>query len=385
MNKVLFELTEDNLETGLRGIPVGYCPTSYVDPQKGLHYVGLSIFEIKDMEPQEVIYLLYTGKKGDKASLQAFERELKKRQAISKEAVSAIEKIPTKGTSMDMFCCALLILGMFEKTEDYKEDCLNLIAKLPYLVAIVINTYAGWGATKEPDENLGYMENFVRLVNVPNKDEKRLLEIFKLFNILHYDHGGGNLSCFTGKTVASGKRHLYGSISAAMNALAGPLHGRANQDGLQFIQEVSEELNGVYTEDVAEKLLRERLSGKKLIFGFGHAVLRVEDPRATLFYEYAEKHFSENDLVKTTLLLRTIGSKILAENPKISDPFPNVDAISGTALSVAGFSYPQFYTLLFGLSRSVGIAIQVLYEREYARGGKGTPIVRPRYIYRPRA
>lgn len=385
MSEILFEITKDNLETGLRGVPVGYCPTSFVNPQKGLHYVDHPLSEIYEWDPEEVIYLLYHGKKGSSLELEAFKKDLHNRQSISPEIIAHIENIPKKGTPMEFFCCAIMILGMYEKKRDYTEDCLNLIAKLPYLVATVINSHAGWGKTPVPDPSLGYMENFTKMVNVPNKDEKVLLRIFKLFNVLHYDHGGGNLSCFTGKTVASGKRHMYGSISAAMNALSGPLHGKANQDGLKFVQELAEQFKGNYSEEGAEKTLRTRIEEGKLIFGFGHAVLRVEDPRATIFYDYIEKYFPDHELVKTAMVLRTAGTKILAENPKISNPYPNVDAVSGTALFASGFGYPEFYTLLFGLSRSVGIAIQILYERIYARGGKGVPIMRPRYIYRPRA
>jgi citrate synthase len=120
------------------------------------------------------------------------------------------------------------------------------------------------------------------------------------------------------------------------------------------------------------------------VFGFGHAVLRAEDPRAKVFYELAAKLFPENPRVKIAQLLRSEGQKVLKENPKISDPYPNVDAISGTVLAAAGFDYPQYFTVLFGVSRIVGIAFQIVYERVYARDGKGTPIVRPKYISKPR-
>jgi citrate synthase len=131
-----------------------------------------------------------------------------------------------------------------------------------------------------------------------------------------------------------------------------------------------------------ERLIRQKLENNELVFGFGHAVLRVEDPRASVFYEYAKKHFPNDPMVKIALLLRTEGSKVLKENPKISDPYPNVDAISGTVLSAAGFPYPEYFTVLFGLSRCVGIARQIVHDRLEARGGKGTPIVRPKYIYK---
>ena len=133
-----------------------------------------------------------------------------------------------------------------------------------------------------------------------------------------------------------------------------------------------------------ERYIRKRLAANQLVFGFGHAVLRVEDPRATVQYEFVKKYYANHPLVKIALLLRTAGAKILSENPKISDPHPNVDAISGTLLTASGFPYPDYFTVLFGLSRSVGIGVQIVYERLEAREGKGTPIIRPKYLYKPR-
>lgn len=284
---------------------------------------------------------------------------------------------------MKLFCSALLILGMLEKTDDYREDCLNVIAKAPHLVATVINYHAGWGKTPAPKPDLGYMENFANMVKVPNKNLEKLTPPFRLFNILHYDHGGGNLSTFVGKAVASGLEDMYGSLSSAMAALAGPRHGKANQDCLAFVQEVLEEVGENATAKDVENLIRKRLENKQLVFGFGHAVLRVEDPRATVMFDFLQKNYPTYPLFKIAQHLRVEGAKILSENPKVSDPHANVDAVSGTMLAAAGFNYPDYFTVLFGLSRLVGIARQIVYERCEARGGKGTPIVRPKYIYKP--
>ena len=282
---------------------------------------------------------------------------------------------------MKLFSIALLMLGMFEASGDYREDCLNLIAKIPHLTAAVINHHAGWAATPDPDPNLEYMENFTHMLRVPHANAQELTRAFKLFNVLHYDHGGGNLSTFVGKAVASGLEDMYGSVASAMCALAGPRHGRANQECLEFVRLTLEQVGESATEEDVEQFIRKRLANNQLVFGFGHAVLRVEDPRATVQYDFVKKYYPEHPLVKMALLLRKAGSKVLAENPKISDPHPNVDAISGTLLTVSGFAYPEYYTILFGLSRIVGISIQIVYERLEARGGKGTPIVRPKYLF----
>lgn len=384
MGDALFEITKDHLDTGLRGFPVGYCSTSYVDAQKGLFYVNKPIPELAGWEPEQVIYLLYHGKEGNPSEIAAFKKDLAERNTCTPEVVKAIHALPKAGHPMQLFSLALLILGMFEGKNNYREDCLNLIAKIPHLVALVINFHAGWGETPAPRKDLGYMENFTQMVKVPNAKREELTQAFKLFNILHYDHGGGNLSTFVGKAVASSLEDLYGSIASAMCALAGPRHGRANQDCLEFVQEVLKAVGEKATAAQVEEFIRKRLANNQLVFGFGHAVLRVEDPRATVQYDYVKKHYPNHPLVKIALLLRTEGSKVLSENPKISDPHANVDAISGTLLTAAGFSYPEYFTVLFGLARSVGIAIQIVYDRLEARGGKGTPIVRPKYLYKPR-
>ncbi len=379
--EVLFEITKDKLETGMRGFPVGYCPTSTVNPEKGLFYMGKPIAELATKSPEEVIYLLMHGKLGSSSEVQAYFAKLAPFASLKKESIQAIVKLPKQGHPMKLFCAALLIAGMLENEGDYSDSCLHLIAKIPHIVALVINHHAGWGETPPSNPSLGYMENFTAMLNVPHKNAKKLAEAFRLFNVLHFDHGGGNLSTFVGKAVASGLEDMYGSITSAMCALAGPRHGRANQDCLEFLREVLKEVGENATAPQVEKLIRDRLENDKLVFGFGHAVLRVEDPRATVMYNYLKQHFHSHPLVKIALHLRSEGSKVLSENPKISDPHPNVDAISGTLLVTAGFDYPEYFTVLFGLSRAVGIARQIVYERVEARGGKGTPIVRPKYLY----
>ncbi|MCC5832146.1 MAG: citrate (Si)-synthase [Chlamydiales bacterium] len=380
---LLFEIGKEDLETGLRGIPVGYCVTSTVHPQNGLYYVDYPVAEVAHWEPERVIYLLLHGKDPSEGELAAFKKDLHKRSSCPEKTLDAVALLPRAGHPMALFSAAILILGMHVLTGDYREDCLNLIAKLPELTAAVINHHAGWGKTPPSRPELGYMENFAEMVLAPEKSAT-LTRVFKIFNILHYDHGGGNLSAFVGKAVASGLEDMYGSIAAAMNALAGPRHGRANQECLHFVKDILSEVGEEATEEEVEQAIRGRLERKELIYGFGHAVLRVEDPRATVQYRLAEKLFGENPLVKIAFLIRRAGTKVLQENPKVACPYPNVDAISGSLLTAAGFPYPDYYTVLFGLSRAVGISIQIVYERCEARGGKGTPIIRPKYLFKNR-
>lgn len=381
MSEVIFEVTKDHLETGLRGYPVGYCPTSFVDPQKGLFYVDRPISELSKFEPQEVIYMLVNGEEGSADQIKQFSDDLAKRAHLSAEVMESIQSLPKQGHPMKVFSAALLATGMLECTGDYKEDCLNVIAKIPLIAAAVISHHAGWELGQSHPER-GYIENFNEMLNVPGANKEELLRIFKVFNMLHYDHGGGNLSAFVGKAVASGLEDIYGSLSSSMCALAGPRHGKANQDCLEFTKLMLEQLGENATLQEVEDLIRDRLSKKELIFGFGHAVLRVEDPRASVFYQLATEHYQDHPLIKMALLLREAAPKVLKENPKISNPYPNVDACSGALLTASGFPYPEYYTVLFGMSRIVGIAIQIVYERCEARGGKGVAIYRPKYFYK---
>ncbi len=381
MTKELFVVTEEQLETGMRGYPVGYCVTSSVDPEKGLYYRGKKVSEMAEWSSEKVIYLLFYGTVPNESELEAFSNELKKRGQLSKKTVDAIRQLPRDGHPMKLFSASLLLAGMFEATEDWNEDGLNLVARVPELVATLINHHAGW-KMNEVSSDLGYMERFTAMIGVEVPDRGPLEQVFKLFNVLHFDHGGGNLSTFTGKCVASGLADLYASLSASIDALSGPRHGKANQDCLEFVKQVLDELGENATAEQVEALIRQRLSNKELVYGFGHAVLRVEDPRATVLYEFSDRFYKNHPLVKIATLLRTAGTKVLKENPKISNPYPNVDAISGTALTAAGFGYPEYFTVLFGLSRVVGITRQIIYERTEARGGKGVPITRPKFYYK---
>ena len=212
------------------------------------------------------------------------------------------------------------------------------------------------------------------MLGAPNA-HPQLGELLRMFHVLHMDHGGGNLSTFTGKAIASGHADVYVAIAGAMGALYGPLHGRANQECLRFVKEV-----GTSDPDKVEAFVRKTLDGGGKIFGFGHAVLRAEDPRATVQYAFAKEHFADDENVKIALTLRDVAPRVLKENPKISNPYPNVDAISGALLSAAGLTKPAYYTALFGWSRVVGITAQIIDERVNLRNGRGVPIYRPRFI-----
>ena len=379
----LYTLIEADLDSGLRGVPVGTCATSYGDPIEGVHYVGYPVGDLANLEEEDVIYLLMhkrlpTGEESD-----AFRAELAHRaEEIPTGALRVLESLtPGSGHPMDWLAIGIMALGAADtntrRPGSSRADAMNLIARMPELMARLFLLRGGKPEKLKPRKpELGLVENFVHMLGVEGDEAKRMERMLRFFFILHMDHGGGNLSTFSGKAVASGRASVYASIASAMNALSGPLHGRANQACLEFVQRI-----GTSDPDEIEAFVRSELAARRPIYGFGHGVLRAEDPRAKLLIELGEEICPDDENFRTVTALREVVPPILKEIPKISNPYPNVDLASGSLLHSVGFRKPDYYTTFFGWARVAGICAQILDERS-AREGRGTPIYRPKYIPR---
>lgn len=376
----LFNVFESNLDTGLRGIPVGTCQTSYVDPIEGVHYVGYPVEDLVNLEEEDVIYLLLFKELPSPEQSEKFRAELALRgESLPTGALRVLESLtPGSGHPMDWLAIGIMALGTAEATGDIRSDSMNLIARMPELMARVFLLRGGKKEQLRPRKpELGLVENFVHMLGIEGEEADRMNRVLRFFFILHMDHGGGNLSTFTGKAVASGRASIYSALSSAMNALSGPLHGRANQAVLEFIQRI-----GTSDENEVSSFVNAEIDARRPIYGFGHGVLRAEDPRARLLIGLGEEICPDEDLYKTVKVLRKITPDILKERiPKIRNPYPNVDLGSGTLLHSVGFRKPDYYTTFFGWARVAGICAQILDERN-AREGRGTPIYRPKYIPR---
>jgi citrate synthase len=374
--EVLFEITSDHLDTGLRGIPVGTCRTSFVKAKKGVHYCGYPVGDLADMDPEDIVFLLFEKRLPNRQESQDFRAELVQRASrLPTGALRVLESLtPGSGHPMDWLSIGILALGVADTTGDVRADGLNLISRMPELMAAIFRIRGGRGlpeVASEPER--GLVENFVHLLGKNDADSAEMIRVLRVFFVLHMDHGGGNLSTFTGKAVASGWASLYASMASAMNALSGPLHGRANQSCLEFVQRI-----GTSDPQEVESFVRKELAAKRPIYGFGHAVLRAEDPRAAAQFKLGEEICPDDENFQVIKTLREVAPRVLAENPKITNPNANVDIASGTLLNAVGFHKPEYYTTFFGWSRVAGIAAQILDERN-ARGGRGTPIYRPKY------
>jgi citrate synthase len=373
---VLLEVTSDHLNTGMRGVPVGTCRTSFVTPSEGVHYCGYPITELAAFAPEDIIYLLFNKELPTSEQSAQIRSELAQRATIPGDLESVLHALPTTGHPMDWLSVGIHALGMIETTNDWRSDAMNLIARMPRLMGLVFRIREGRTENipaDDPDASL--VDRFVNTLDLDGIDKEKMTRVISTYLVLHMDHGGGNLSTFTGKAIASGHATIYSAMAGAMNALSGPLHGRANQSCLEFVLRVG-------TSDAAEveAFVRAELAAKRPVFGFGHAVLRTEDPRATAQFALGEEICPEDENFKIIKTLREVAPRVLSENPKISNPNANVDIASGALLHHIGLTDPTYYTTFFGWARVAGIGAQIVDERSVMRNGKGTPIYRPKYI-----
>ncbi len=373
---------------GMRGIKSMVCDTSEVPPDKGLLIRGTPVGELADREPEEVFFLLCTGELPDKKALAALRKELTERQKVPAYVWRVLEGMPKDSHPMCMFDTGILVMereSAFRaayakgvKREDYwkstLDDALTLIARLPGLAAGIYRMRFRKGKRISPKASLTWSENYARMLGI--KDPKgEFADCMRLYLTLHSDHEGGNVSAHACHLVGSALSDLYYSVSAGLNGLSGPLHGLANQECLNWILEVRKKFKGVPTDDQLRKFAWDTLNAGKVIPGYGHAVLRVTDPRFTAFREFGLEHFPNDPILQLVDKTYRIVPEVLKEHGKAKNPWPNVDAASGALLYHYGLKEFSYYTVLFAVSRTLGMCSQAIVARAI-----GAPIERPKSV-----
>jgi citrate synthase len=382
------EVTIDQLYGGMRGIKGLICDTSEVGLETGLIIRGTPILELTDKLPEEVFYMLLTGNLPEKNELEDLQKELSSRSDVPAYVWKVIDSMPENMHPMVMFSSAILAMegeSEFRKRYDegiaknqlwepMYEDCLNIIARVPEIAAYIYNKKFRNSKKVNSDKSLDWAANFAQMLGNENANEN-LAKLMRLYMVLHSDHEGGNVSAFTCQVVASALSDAYYAISAGLNGLAGPLHGLANQECLKFIVKMREDIGHSPTDEEVKKYCEDRLSSGRVIPGYGHAVLRVTDPRFTAFIDFGNEFLPEDETFKIVKQLFDIVPKILLEQGKAKDPWPNVDAASGSVLQHFGLKEYEYYTVLFGVSRILGFSAQLILAR-----GMNAPIIRPKSV-----
>jgi len=263
--------------------------------------------------------------------------------------------------------------GMAKKDywEHTFEDSMDLIAKLPTIAARIYRNVYKDGKVPAVDKGKDYGWNLANQLGfAENKD---FVELMRLYLTIHSDHEGGNVSAHTTHLVGSALSSPYLSLAAGLNGLAGPLHGLANQEVLVWLQKMKAAIGSDLSDEKIKEYLWATLKSGQVVPGYGHAVLRKTDPRYVSQREFAQKHLPDDPMFKLVSQVYKIAPGVLTEHGKTKNPYPNVDAHSGVLLQYYGLVEQNYYTVLFGVSRALGVLPQLIIDRAV-----GMPIERPK-------
>jgi citrate synthase len=381
---VVDQVTISQIIGGMRDIQCLVTDISHLDPEEGIRYRGFTLPELFDRLPRPpgaeypyvegCLYLLLTGEIPTEEEVSDVVDELAKRRILPRYVYDVIDAFPTISHPMAMFSSAILTMSResffakkYEagiKKQDYwdpmYEDSLNLLAKLPEIATYIYSKLYRDGKRFQSNPNLDFGGNFAHMMGIAKPYD----DVSRLHFILHADHESGNVSAHTGHLVASSLSDIYLSISAMINGLAGPLHGLANQEVLKWLLEVMKKMgNKLPTEDEMKQFVWDTLNSGHVIPGFGHAVLRKTDPRYSIQREFALKHMSDDPIMHYVDKLFKVVPPILMEQGKAKNPWPNVDSHSGAIQWHYGVREYDFYTVLFGIGRSIGICANLVWDR----------------------
>jgi len=379
------EVMLSQIYSGMRGMTGLVTETSLLDPQEGIRFRGYSIPELQEKLPHStgggeplpegLFHLMLLGELPTEKDVQELSANWQRRSHVPNYVFDAIEAMPVSSHPMTQFVIAIMALqteSVFAKKyaeginkKDYWEytfdDCMNLIARLPRVAAYIYRRKYKNGDHIQPNGLLDWSSNFAHMLGY--KDET-FHELMRLYMTIHADHEGGNVSAHTTHLVGSALSDPYLSFAAGMNGLAGPLHGLANQEVIKWILELREELKTeLPSKEQIVAYVKKTLSEGKVVPGYGHAVLRKTDPRFTAQMEFGKKHLPNDALVRTVWNIYEAVPPVLQSMGKIKNPWPNVDAHSGALLVHFGLKEYEFYTVLFGVSRSLGVLASLCWDR----------------------
>ncbi|MCW3788024.1 citrate (Si)-synthase [Plebeiibacterium sediminum] len=390
------DVTMSQVLTGMKGVVSLMTCTSKLDPEEGIRFRGYSIPELKNILPkiheegeplpEGIFYLMLTGELPSNDDVRYISEQWAQRaQGIPPHVYDVIEALPKDAHPMIQFNTAILamstesqfrkayLIGMDKKNywDPTYEGVMDLISRLPIIAAYIYRRVFHQGDHIPPDPSLDWAGNLAHMMGHDTEDAKRLM---RLYMLIHSDHEGGNVSAHATHLVGSALSNPYYSFSAGMNGLAGPLHGMANQDVMHWINKMKREIG---TDDPSEaqikKYAEETLAKGHVIPGYGHAVLRKTDPRFQVQLDFANKYVPYAPYIKLVNKIYNVVPDVLLATGKVKNPWPNVDAISGSLLTSYGITEFPIYTVLFGVSRALGVLTQLIWDRLY-----GLPIERPK-------
>ena len=395
-NVKIGDVTVSQAIGGMRGVKCLVTDISYLDPEEGIRFRGYTIPETLAQLPKVPgaempyveghLYLLLTGEMPGEEEVAEVVQEFKTRRDVPHYIFDILRAMPRDSHPMTMFSVAIAAmqresefvrryqkgLSKFDYWDATFEDGLNLLAKLPQIAAYIFRMKYRGDTIIPSDSSLDMGGNFAHMMGI----RKPYDDVSRLYFILHSDHESGNVSAHTGHLVASALSDMFYSISSMINGLAGPLHGLACQEVLRWIQGVMEKMGGkIPSEEEMRTFVWDTLNSGQVVPGFGHAVLRKTDPRYMAQREFCQRHLPDDAIFKYVNLLFNVVPPVLREQGKAKNPWPNVDAQSGVIQWHYGVEEYDFYTVLFGIGRALGVVSNIIWDRAL-----GYPIERPKSV-----
>ena len=395
--KKIGEVTLAQIYQGMRGITGLVTETSLLDAQEGIRFRGYSIPELQEKLPKAeggseplpegLFLLMLLGSLPTNEQVQHVTSVWQRRSHVPTHVFHTIDALPLSTHPMTMFVTGVMALqteSNFAKEyakginkKDYwnatYDDAMDLIARLPRIAAYVYRRKYRNSEHIQPNGLLDWAGNFAHMMGYEDESFK---ELMRLYMTIHADHEGGNVSAHTTHLVGSALSDPYLSYAAGMNGLAGPLHGLANQEVIKWVFEMLKQLDtDAPTKEQIEQYVKDTLASGKVVPGYGHAVLRKTDPRFTAQMEFGKKHMADDKLCQTIWNIYEAVPPILQSFGKIKNPWPNVDAHSGALLVHYGMVEYEFYTVLFAVSRSLGVLASLCWDRAL-----GFPLERPKSV-----
>ena len=392
------DVTVSQAYGGMRDIKCMVTETSAVDPMEGIRFRGYTIPELQAKLPKVAGRRAAASRGGVLPAPDRARSPPRPRRRRSRAAWRAHETLPAHvGRTLDalpadahpMTQLSIGILAMQTESifaeryrkgmakNDYWEamldDAMLLLARLPLLAAYIYRrSYKNGKHVPPGDRALDWSANLGHMLG---NDQPQFHELMRLYLSILADHEGGNVSAHATHLVGSALSDPYYALSAGMNGLAGPLHGLANQEVMRWIFGVKEKLGGVPTKEQLAEFLWDTLRKGQVVPGYGHGVLRVTDPRYIAQQQFAEKHLPDDENFRIVRMIFDVAPKVLMEHGKAKDPWPNVDAQTGCLFVHYGLVEYDFYTVLFGVSRALGVLASLVWDRAL-----GLPIERPKSV-----
>ncbi|MBK8700912.1 MAG: citrate (Si)-synthase [Saprospiraceae bacterium] len=385
---------------GSRGIKTMLWDTSSLDATEGIRFRGFNIPQLRDILPKPdgareplpegLFWLMLTGEVPTEEQVKWLSGEWGRRASVDDSVYNVIDSMTVDTHPMTQFTVAVMAMqkdSIFAKRYDegfnkdeywdaMYEDTMNLIARLPLVASYIFRRIYGGDAKMNYDPNKDWAANYAALLGFDAPD---FTDLMRLYLTIHADHEGGNASAHTVRLVGSTLSDAYLSFAAGMNALAGPLHGLANQEVIKWIFELTEKIGtNAPTKEQLRAYILETLESGQVVPGYGHAVLRQPDPRFMAQKSFAETYIQNDPTIQIVWDLFEIVPEILGDLGKVKNPWPNVDAHSGALLCHYGFTQYNYYTVLFGVSRALGVLAQLCWDRAL-----GLALERPKSVTTP--